>query len=332
MSFNRREFLKTLTTSTVIVPLTACAAPSGGKSGGSSGKARIVVVGGGFGGATAAKYLKMMDAGLDVTLVERNKTFVSCPLSNEVISGHGKYEDLQAGYDGLMKRGVNVMFDDAVAVDAAGKSVKLKSGKTLKYDFLVLSPGIDFNYGGVAGYTEALANTTHPHAYKAGPQTLALKKQLEGMQDGQTFVISVPPGPFRCPPGPYERASQVASYFKHHGKSKCKVLIADANDSFSKKGLFEQAWKMHYPGMIEWVAGAAGGKVVKFDAKTNTASSDFNDFKGDVVNIIPPHHAGNIAMEYRPGQRQGLVHRGHAHHGIHQAQGHLRGGRFHRAR
>ncbi|MBP8901821.1 MAG: FAD-dependent oxidoreductase, partial [Thiobacillaceae bacterium] len=143
--------------------------------------------------------------------------------------------------------------------------------------------------------TEELANTTHPHAYKAGPQTLALKKQLEGMQDGQTFVISVPPGPFRCPPGPYERASQVASYFKHHGKGKCKVLIADANDSFSKKGLFEQAWKMHYPGMIEWVAGAAGGKVVKFDAKTNTASSDFNDFKGDVVNIIPPHHAGNIA-------------------------------------
>ncbi len=295
MSFNRREFLKTLTTTSVVVPLSACAAPSGGGSAGGSGKARIVVVGGGFGGATASKYLKMLDPSLEVTLVERNKTFTSCPLSNEVISGHGKFEDLQRGYDGLMKRGVNVVFDDAVAVDPAGKSVKLKSGTTLKYDYLVLSPGIDFNYGGVAGYSEELANTTHPHAYKAGPQTLALKKQLEGMKDGQTFVIAVPPGPFRCPPGPYERASQVASYFKSHGMMKSKVIIADANDSFSKKGLFEQAWKMHYPGMIEWVAGAQGGKVVKFDAKTNTASSDFNDFKGDVVNIIPPHHAGMIA-------------------------------------
>jgi sulfide dehydrogenase [flavocytochrome c] flavoprotein subunit len=295
MSFNRREFLKTLGTTSVIVPLSACAAPSGGKSGG-SGKARIVVVGGGFGGATAAKYLKIADPGLDVTLVERNKQFGSCPLSNEVISGHGKYEGLLAGYDGLMKRGVNVMFDDAVAVDPAGKSVKLKSGKTLKYDFLVLSPGIDFNWKAIDGYTEELANTTHPHAYKAGPQTLALKKQVESMKDGEVFLLSVPPGPFRCPPGPYERASQIASYFKHHGKGKCKILIADANDSFSKKGLFEQAWKMHYPGMIEWVAGASGGKVVKFDAKSNTASSDFNDFKGAVVNIIPPHHAGLIAM------------------------------------
>jgi sulfide dehydrogenase [flavocytochrome c] flavoprotein chain len=294
MSFNRRDFIKTVASSSVIVPLAACAAPSGGKKGGS--KARIVVVGGGFGGATAAKYLKVMDAGLDVTLVERNKQFVACPLSNEVISGHGKYESLLAGYDGLMKRGVKVTFDDAIAVDPAGKSVKLKSGATLQYDFLVLSPGIDFNWKGIEGYTEEVANSTHPHAYKAGPQTLALKKQVESMKDGDVFLLSVPPGPFRCPPGPYERASQVASYLKHHGKGKSKVLIADANDSFSKKGLFEQAWKMHYPGMIEWVPGASGGKVVKFDAKTNTASSDFNDFKGDVVNIIPPHHAGLIAV------------------------------------
>jgi len=288
MSINRRDFIKTLGTATLAIPLVGHASASGGK-------ARIVVVGGGFGGATAAKYLKIMDPGLDVTLVERNKIHVSCPLSNEVISGHGRYEDLQAGYDSHMKRGIKVMIDDAMAVDPVGKSVALKSGTTLSYDFLILSPGIDFNFRAIEGYSEELANTTHPHAYKAGPQTLALKKQLESMQDGQVFVLSVPPGPFRCPPGPYERASQIASYFKHHGKGKCKILIADANDSFSKKGLFEQAWKVHYPGMIEWVAGAAGGKVVKFDAKSNTASSDFNDFKGDVVNIIPPHHAGNIA-------------------------------------
>jgi sulfide dehydrogenase [flavocytochrome c] flavoprotein subunit len=293
MSFNRRDFIKTVATSSVIVPLSAYAAPSGGRS--ASGKARIVVIGGGFGGATAAKYLKLVDPGLDVTLVERQKTYTSCPLSNELISGHGKIEDLQAGYDGLKKRGVNVVFDDAIAIDPAKKTVKLKGGNSLNYDYMVLSPGVDFNYGAIQGYSEELANTTHPHAWKAGPQTLALKKQLEGMKDGQTFVISVPPGPFRCPPGPYERASQVASYFKSHGMMKSKVLIADANDSFSKKGLFEQAWQRHYPGMIEWIAGAAGGKVVKFDAKTNTASSDFNDFKGDVVNIIPPHGAGAIA-------------------------------------
>jgi sulfide dehydrogenase [flavocytochrome c] flavoprotein subunit len=200
-----------------------------------------------------------------------------------------------------MKRGVNVVFDDAMAVDPAGKSVKLKSGKTLKYDFLVLSPGIDFNYGGVAGYSEELANTTHPHAYKAGPQTLALKKQLESMKDGGTFIIAVPPGPFRCPPGPYERASQVANYLRDHGKGKSKVLILDANDSFSKKGLFEQAWKELYGygpgGMIEWVPGASDGKVLKVDAKSMTCFTNFGEHKGDVVNLIPPHHAGKVAKD-----------------------------------
>ena len=288
MSFNRREFLKTLATTSVIVPFSARTARA-------AGKARIVIIGGGYGGATAAKYFKLAEPYLDVTLVEKLTTFTSGPLSNEVISGHGKIENIQTGYDGLKKRGINVITNEAMAVDPVKKTVTLKDGKTLSYDYLVMSPGIDFNYAAIEGHSEELAKTSHPHAWVAGPQTLALKKQLEGMKDGQTFVLSVPPGPFRCPPGPYERASQVASYFKHHGMMKSKVLIADANDSFSKKGLFEQAWKMHYPGMIEWVAGAAGGKVVKFDAKTNTASSDFNDFKGDVVNIIPPHHAGNIA-------------------------------------
>lgn len=289
--FNRRAFLKA---AIAAAPASACLSIP--KTTHAAAKARVVVVGGGYGGATAARYLKIMDPGLDVTLVEREKTYTSCPLSNEVISGHGKLEDLQVGYDGLKKRGINVIFDDAVGVDVDRKTVKLKGGKTLNYDALVLSPGIDYNFASIEGYTEAMANSTHPHAWKAGPQTLMLKKKLEGMKDGQTFIISVPPGPFRCPPGPYERASQVASYFKHHNMNRCKVIIADANDSFSKKGLFEQAWKLQYPGMIEWVAGAAGGKIVKFDAKTNTVSGDFNDFKGDVVNIIPPHHAGNIAV------------------------------------
>lgn len=289
-SMNRRGFIKA---AIAAAPAAAyLALPSSARAG---RQARIVVVGGGFGGATAAKYLKLMDPALEVTLVERSKTYTACPLSNEVLAGHGRIENLQVGYDGLVKRGIQVIFDDATEIDAVKKRVTLKGGKVLAYDALVVSPGIDFNYAAIEGYSEALANSSHPHAWKAGAQTLALKEKLHAMKDGETFVLSVPPGPFRCPPGPYERASQVASFFKHRGMMKSKVLIADANDSFSKKGLFEQAWQRHYPGMIEWVSGASGGKVVKFDPGSNTASSDFTDFKGDLVNIIPPHHAGSIA-------------------------------------
>jgi sulfide dehydrogenase [flavocytochrome c] flavoprotein chain len=292
--FNRRDFLKAAAGTSVLVPISACA-QTGSRASAGGGKKRVVVIGGGFGGATAAKYLKIGAPGLDVTLVERNKTFTSCPLSNEVLSGEVQLSKLETGYDGLVKRGVNVVFDDATAIDADKKTVKLKSGKTLNYDALVLSPGIDFNFASVEGHSEELANTVLPHAYKAGPQTLLLKKQLESMKDGGTFIIAVPPGPFRCPPGPYERAAQVANYFKHKGMNKSKVLILDANDSFSKKGLFEQAWKLQYPGMIEWVPGASGGKVIKVDAQSNTVFTDFEKYRGDVVNIIPAHHAGHIA-------------------------------------
>ncbi len=291
--FNRRDFLKAAAGTSVLVPMSACAQTGSRASAG--GKQRVVVVGGGFGGATAAKYLKLGAPGLDVTLVERNPTFTSCPLSNEVLSGEHPISMLETGYDGLRKRGINVIHDDATGIDPGKKTVSLKSGKTLQYDALVLSPGIDFNFGAIEGHSEAAANNELPHAYKAGPQTLLLKKQLESMKDGGTFIITVPPGPFRCPPGPYERAAQVANYFKHKGMNKSKVLIQDANDSFSKKGLFEQAWKLQYPGMIEWVPGASGGKVTKVDAKSRTAHTDFGDYKGDVVNVIPPHHAGLIA-------------------------------------
>jgi sulfide dehydrogenase [flavocytochrome c] flavoprotein subunit len=286
--FNRRNFLKALA---VAAPASVLHVPNAR----AASKARVVVVGGGFGGATAAKYLKMMSPTLDVTLVEKNKIYTSCPLSNEVISGHGNIKDLEIGYDGLKKRGINVVFDEAGTIDPVKKTVALKGGKTLAYDALVLSPGIDFNYGGVEGYTRELAEGDLPHAYKAGPQTLKLQKQLMAMPDGGVFVITVPPGPFRCPPGPYERASQVAAYLKGHGKTKSKVLILDSNDSFSKKGLFEQAWKLHYPGMIEWIPGASDGKVIKIDPKTRTAYTNFGEHKSDVLNVIPPHHAGNIA-------------------------------------
>lgn len=262
-------------------------------------KARVVVVGGGFGGATVAKYLRLLDSGIHVTLIERETLYTSCPLSNEVISGERDIRTLQVGYKHLSRRGVNVMHDEVTRIDPAGKTVTTAGGKSIGYDALVLSPGVDFNYAAIGGLTEELANSRLPHAWKAGPQTLLLKKQLEAMPDGGTFIIAVPPGPFRCPPGPYERAAQVALYCKTHGKGKSKVLILDANDSFSKRPLFEQAWKELYGlgpnGMIEWVSGANDGKVERVDPETLTCYTGFGEHKGEVVNIIPPHQAGKVA-------------------------------------
>ncbi len=290
MSINRRNFIKSLaaagSASLLTIPTTARAA----------GKGKVVVIGGGFGGSTAAKYIKMMDPAIEVTLIEANKTYTSCPLSNEVLSGHRDIASLQTGYAGAVKRGINVIHDHVASVDAAKKTVTTSGGQTLGYDALVMAPGIAFDYEAVAGYSKE-ASKLIPHAYKAGEQTLLLKAQLEAMPDGGLFIISVPPKPFRCPPGPYERAAQVASYMKHHGKAKSKVLILDANDSFSKKGLFEQGWKALYPGMIEWVSGANDGKVERVDAAAKMCFTGLNDHKADVINLIPPHRAGKIAQQ-----------------------------------
>jgi sulfide dehydrogenase [flavocytochrome c] flavoprotein subunit len=287
---NRRNFIKAIaaasSASVLTIPTTARAAAKG----------RVVVIGGGFGGATAAKYLKLMDPAIHVTLIEANKTYTSCPLSNEVISGHRSLESLQVGYAGLAKRGVEILHDHVTAVDPAKKTVTTQAGKTLSYDALIMSPGVAFKYEAVGGYSKEVSKEI-PHAYKAGEQTLILKKQLEAMPDRGVFIISVPPKPFRCPPGPYERAAQVAHYCQHHGKARAKVLILDANDSFSKKGLFEQGWAKLYPGMIEWVPGASDGKVEKVDAATRTCFTGLNEHKADVINLIPPHVAGKIAQQ-----------------------------------
>ena len=297
--FNRREFIKLAAAASSAAALSL---PSIARAG---SKARVVVIGGGYGGATAAKYVKMLDGAIDVTLIEPNKVYTSCPLSNEVMVGHRDIATLQMGYDGLKKRGVNVLHDLVTGVDRAKKTVTTKGGKKLNYDALVMSPGVDFHYTGIEGYNESMINDI-PHAWKAGEQTLILKKQLMAIPDGGKFVIVVPKGPFRCPPGPYERASLAANYFMHHGKKKCKVIILDANDSHSKKGLFTQAWGKMYGwerdgmgtnSMVEWVSGAQGGNVNKLDAKTKTVSSDFVDMKADVLNIIPPHKAGKIAAD-----------------------------------
>jgi sulfide dehydrogenase [flavocytochrome c] flavoprotein subunit len=209
-----------------------------------------------------------------------------------------RIEDITHGYENLQKRhGVQVVHDLATDIDAAKKVVKLKNGKPLSYDKLVVSPGIEFIWNGIKGYDEA-ASEIFPHAWKAGPQTLLLRRQLEGMKDGGTVIIVAPDNPYRCPPGPYERASLIANYLKTSKKTKSKIIILDAKDKFSKQPLFMSGWESLYPGMIEWVSKSAGGTVVRVDTKAKLVENN-NEFtyEGDVINVIPPHRAGAIAQK-----------------------------------
>jgi len=291
-AFSRREFLKLagVSSSLGVLGLTPLAAR------GQAPKARVVVVGGGYGGAIAAKYLRMADPNLKVTLIEKNKSFISCPLSNEVLSGERGLESLTFGYDALAKKhGVDMVFDEVVEIDAKAKKVKVAGGSALEYDKLIVSPGVDFKYEAIKGYSQAVAEKEMPHAWKAGPQTLLLRKQITAMPDGGKVIIVAPPNPFRCPPGPYERAAQIAHYLKLH-KPKSKVIILDPKDNFSKQGLFETGWKQYYGSMIEWVSGAAGGNVEAVDAAAMTVQAQIEQFKGDVINVIPPQKAGAIAL------------------------------------
>ncbi|MDH4134365.1 MAG: FCSD flavin-binding domain-containing protein [Gammaproteobacteria bacterium] len=287
----RRDFIKLSGASA-----TALAIGSMGVSGAAraANGPRVVVVGGGFGGATCAKYLRRADASIQVTLVEPNAKFYTCPFSNYVIGGFRKLEENMQTYDALRKQGVSVVHDTVTAIDAAGKKVTLKSGKTLPYDRLVVSPGIDFKWDAIPGYSEQ-ASQAMPHAWKAGPQTTLLRKQLEAMKDGGLVVMVAPPNPFRCPPGPYERASVIAHYLSEH-KPKSKIIILDAKDDFSKKGLFMAGWEKLYPGKIEWVAGSKGGEVKSVNAKTLTVESTLEKYNAAVVNLIPAQTAGHIAI------------------------------------
>jgi sulfide dehydrogenase [flavocytochrome c] flavoprotein subunit len=257
---------------------------------------RVVVIGGGFGGATCAKYLRVYDPTLNVTMIEQNASFTTCPGSNWVLGGLRKMEDLTQNYDALRsKHGVKVVTDRVTAIDPAKRIVTLASGKSVEYDRLVMSPGIDFRWNEIEGYDEA-ASQLMPHAWKAGPQTVLLQKQLQAMPDGGTVIMNPPPMPFRCPPGPPERASMIAHYLKAN-KPKSKILILDSKESFSKKGLFMDAWNDLYPGMIEWVPASKGGKVVRVDPKSLTVhTDDGSSHKADVVNIIPAQRAGVIAI------------------------------------
>jgi sulfite dehydrogenase len=286
--FSRRDFLKLAAAGAASSTLAGCATVAGG----GTPIGRVVVVGGGFGGATAAKYLRIWSAGtIEVVLVERNTDFISCPMSNLVLAGSHKMGDITHSYAKLPDYGVKVIRDEVTAVDTAKKLVKLSRNQDLTYDRLVVSPGIDFMHDAIEGY-DAQAQQTILHSWKAGPETIALRKQLEDMKDGGVFVLSVPLAPYRCPPGPYERACLVAAYFKR-AKPKSKVLIVDANPDVTSKGaLFKAAWKDLYSGMVEYHGNAA---VKAVDAKANVVKTDFDGFRGDVLNVIPPQRAGDIA-------------------------------------
>ena len=259
---------------------------------------RVVVVGGGIGGATAAKYIKMADSSIDVTLIEVNKYYHTCFLSNEVLGGNRDIKSVRFGYGGLKKRGINVVHDLVTGIDPVAKKVTIKGGKSFGYDACIVSPGISFNWDAIQGYDAKVAESI-PHAWKAGPQTTLLRNQLTAMKDGGTVVIVAPPNPFRCPPGPYERASQIAWYLKNN-KPKSKIIILDNKKKFSKMKLFTAGWRRHYGfdtqnSMIEWISGQAGGKVTAINAKKHTAIADV-DFDADVLNVIPPQKAGKIAL------------------------------------
>lgn len=290
MILSRREFIKWASASAAL-SVTSCASVGGGSNIG-----RVVVVGGGFAGATAAKYIRKWGPNIEVILVERNPEFISCPMSNLVLGGSRSMADITFGYSGLSHHGVKVIQGEVVSVDVEKKSVKLANGDGLSYDRLVLAPGIDFMYEQIPGLNNAAAQEKIPHAWKAGAQTVALRKQLEAMKDGGVFAMHIPKAPYRCPPGPYERVCQVASYFKAH-KPKSKVLILDANEDIqSKKGLFTKAWNERYPGMVEYRPNRG---LLDVDVANMSLKLDVEDVKADVINVIPAQRAGKIATDLK---------------------------------
>jgi sulfide dehydrogenase [flavocytochrome c] flavoprotein chain len=292
---SRREFLKQAAAgaSLAMLPLPAIGQGAGG---------RAVVIGGGFAGATCARFIKRLDPRINVTLIEANPTFIACPLSNSVITGLRDLKAQEFGYDKLAGDQVTVHLAPASAVDGEARAVTLSNGARHFYDRLVLAPGIDIRWDGLPGYTVTAAERM-PHAWKAGEQTLLLRRQLEAMADGGTVVISAPANPFRCPPGPYERASLIAYYLKTN-KPKSKLIVLDAKDTFSKQRLFQNAWKELYPN-LEWIPASSGGKVISVDVGAMTLITDFGRHKADVANVIPPQKAGRIAELAGAADRSG---------------------------
>jgi NADPH-dependent 2,4-dienoyl-CoA reductase/sulfur reductase-like enzyme len=280
--------------------LAGCASDNGmmrAADGRAPAKARVLVVGGGYGGATAAKYVRLFsDQKIDVTLVEPDAAFVSCPISNLVLGGSKSLADITTPYTALTRNhGVRVVRDTVASIDPVKKVAVLASGPTIAYDKLILSPGIDLMWDTITGLRAAQAEGRILQAWKAGPETLALRRQLEAMPDGGVYAITIPVAPYRCPPGPYERACQVASYFKA-AKPRSKVLILDANPDVTSKGpLFKKVWAEQYPGMVEY---RGQHNAFAVDPRTNTVRFEIqDDIKADVLNVLPAMRAGAIALQ-----------------------------------
>ncbi len=330
-AMQRRHFLKLLGASAL------AGAGLSGKSAFAGAQPHVVVIGGGVGGATFAKYLKLADKNIKVTIVEKERQYLRPYGSSEVISGHITMQDITVSYDALQKNyGIEFVFDTVTGIDFEGKSVKTAGGKNLGYDRLVVSPGISFNFGAIEGLTEEVSDTLMPHAWIPGKQTELLAKQLKELPKGGTVLISVPQNPYRCPPGPYERAGLIAQYLKEHNPT-ARVIILDAKDGFTTDLTMLQAWNRLYgfnipeefkgysveglkaagftedeakrqlaawkpikhdkPGMIEWVMGSQGGRVVRVDPASMTVHTEGGSYKGDMINIIPPLKAGKLALE-----------------------------------
>jgi NADPH-dependent 2,4-dienoyl-CoA reductase/sulfur reductase-like enzyme len=286
-ALSRREVLKALSAIGLVGVLSPKVLAANQQS-------KLVVVGGGFGGATAARFAKRLLPTLNVTLIEPSQTYIACPFSNLVIGGVRTLNQQMFSYDALRAEGIRVVPEMAVAVDSVARRVTLSNEAVLSYDKLVLAPGIDFRWQALDGYDQATAETI-PHAWKAGVQTEMLKRQLHSMEDGGTVAISVTAAPFRCPPGPYERASVIAHYLKYN-KPNARLIVLDSNERFSKQPLFLAAWRKNYGDRLEWRNPSNDGRVNSVDANTSTLHTDFDSVKADVINVVPPQQAGLIAQ------------------------------------
>jgi len=295
MDRQRRQFLGRLGAAGVFIAaglplLKSCSRGNGGR------RSRVVVIGGGYGGATCARYLRQIDPRIGVTLVEPKQHYVSCPFSNAVLGGLQPFDHLVQRYVRLRAQGVEIVHDRAVSLHPDRQEIKLKGGDSLAYDRVVISPGISMRWNYIPEGYDAAAARVLPHAWSGGDQLKLLHRQLTAMKDGGLFVISVPGAPFRCPPGPYERASLAAHYLKTQ-KPRSKILILDANEKFAKQDLFEEAWEALYGDMIERIPISRGGIVERVDVSTRTLFAEAGRFQPDVANIIPFQSAGTFALE-----------------------------------
>ena len=293
---DRRSFLKATALGAAAAGVSGCAGMAG-----AAPKGRVAVIGGGYGGATAAKYIRLLDPSIEVVLVEPNEAFVSCPISTMVLAGFRTMADITTPYAGLERHGVKVVRDTATAVDVEKKQVRLARGDAVAFDRVIVSPGVDFMWDAIPALNNAEAQSRVLHAWKAGPQTAQLRRQLEAMPDGGVYVLTVPLAPYRCPPGPYERVSQVAAYFKA-AKPRAKIILLDENQDVTSKGpLFKKAWAELYAGMIDY---RPNSKVNDVDVAGRVIKMDFADQKGDVLNVLPPMRAGNVAAPFITANRR----------------------------